>query len=266
MHMRLLDKVVMVTGASKGIGRCLALGMAKEGANIVVNYNTDAQGAKEVEIAIRKVGRKAISVKADVSQCKEIDLMVRSAIEEFGRIDVLVNNAGVIGEKPMMEMTEEDWDRVLDTNLRGVFFCSQRVAREMIERKEGGKIINNSSVWSWGACSGLAAYCSAKGGMTLLTKAMALELAPHKINVNAVGPGAIGVEKFTREDPHFEKTWSSYIPWGRGGRPEDILGPVMFLASRDSEYVTGQTFYVDGGLICQLKIPPSIDEHHKKVR
>ena len=264
--MKLLDKVVIVTGASKGIGRCLALGMAKEGANVVVNYNTDVQGAKEVESVIKKFGRKAISIKADVSQCKEIDLMVRSAIKEFGRIDVLINNAGVVGAKPMMEIREEDWDNVLDTNLRGVFFCSQRVAREMIKRKEGGKIINNSSVWSWAGCPGLAAYCSAKGGMTLLTKVMALELAPYKINVNAIGPGAIEVEKFTREDPNFKKTWSSYIPWGRSGKPEDILGPVIFLASNDSEYVTGQTFYVDGGMICQLKVPPSIDEHHKNVR
>ena len=264
--MRLLDKVVIITGASKGIGRGLALGMAKEGASIVVNYNTDSQGAKEVETAIKNLGREAISIRADVCKCEEIDSMVRRTIKEFSRIDILVNNAGVIGAKPMMEMKEENWDSVLNTNLKGVFFCSQRVAREMIKRGKGGKIINNSSVWSWAACPGLAAYCSAKGGMTLLTKVMALELAPHKINVNAIGPGAIEVEKFTRTDPDFARTWRSYVPWGRSGKPEDILGPVIFLASKDSEYVTGQTFYVDGGTMCQLKVPPSMDEYHKKVR
>lgn len=263
--MRLLDKVIIITGASKGIGRCLALGMAKEGANIVVNYNTDAQGAKEVEHAIKNLGRKAISVKADVSQLEEIDLIVRRTIEEFGRIDILVNNAGVIGARPMLEMTEKDWDGVLDTNLKGVFFCSQKVARKMINQGGGGKIINNSSIWSWAGCPGLAAYCSTKGGMTLLTKTMALELAPYKINVNAIAPGAIAVEKFARTDPNFAKTWNSYIPWGRPGKPGDLLGPFIFLASDDSEYMTGQTFYVDGGMICQLKLPPGIDEHHKKV-
>lgn len=255
--MRLLNKVVIISGASKGIGRGLALGMAKEGADIVVNYNTDPQGAKEVETAIINLGRKAISIKADVCKYEEIDLMVRRTIKKFSRIDILVNNAGIVGAKPMMEMAEEDWDSVLDTNLRGVFFCSQRVAREMIKRGKGGKIINNSSVLSWVACPGFTAYCSAKGGMTLLTKVMALELASHKINVNAIGPGAIEVEKSTRTDPDSSKRWDSYVPWGRPGKPEDIVGPVVFLASKDSEYVTGQTFYVDGGMICQLKVPPA---------
>ncbi|MBI4244301.1 MAG: 3-oxoacyl-ACP reductase FabG [Planctomycetes bacterium] len=264
--MRLKDKVCLITGASKGIGRGLALGLAKEGANVVVNYNTDPQGAKQVEMDIESLGRKAISVKADVSQYEEIDLMVKKTIEKFGRIDVLVNNAGVVGLKPMMDITEEDWDSVLDINLRGVFFCSQRVAREMIKRQVGGKIINNSSIWSWAGCPGLAAYCSSKGGMTLLTKVMALELAPYKINVNAIAPGAIEVEKFTHADPNLANTWSSYIPWGRIGKPEDVLGTVVFLASNDSEYVTGQTFYVDGGIVCQLKVPPSIDEYHKNVK
>lgn len=264
--MRLKDKVCLITGASKGIGRGLALGLAKEGADIVVNYNTDRQGAKQVEMAVEGLGRKAISVKADVSQYEDIDLMVKKTIEKFGRIDILVNNAGVVGSKPMMEITEEDWDRVLDINLRGVFFCSQRVAHEMIKSQVRGKIINNSSVWSWAGCPGLASYCSSKGGMTLLTKVMALELAPYRINVNAVAPGAIEVEKFTRTDPDLANTWSPYIPWGRIGKPEDVLGTVIFLASDDSEYVTGQTFYVDGGMVCQLKVPRSIDEYHKNVK
>ncbi len=264
--MRLLDKVVIVTGASQGIGRGLALGLAKEGADIVVNYKTHRQAAEEVEAAIVELGRRAISIRADVCRCDEIDAMVKKAIKEFGRIDVLVNNAGVIGAKPMMEMKEEHWDDVVNTNLKGVFFCSQRVAREMIKGGKGGKIINNSSVWSWAACPGLAAYCSAKGGMTLLTKVMALELAPHKINVNAVGPGAIEVGKLVQADKNFVETWASYVPWGRSGTPQDIVGPVVFLASKDSEYVTGQTFYVDGGMMCQLKVPPAMDEYHKKVR
>lgn len=252
--MRLRDKVVIVTGASKGIGSALALGVAREGAHVIVNYHTDAVGAEAVVNRIQELGRRAIAVQADIGNVKQIAAMFEAVRAQFDRIDVLINNAGVTGWSSLFETTEETWDWVFDTNLKGSFFCSLEAARWMRDLG-GGAIVNISTNCAALGVKNLVAYASSKAGLHGLTKQLAVELAPYGIRVNTFAPGPTQVERNLIDDPDYDRSWGSMTPMNRTATPEEMVGPAVFLASDESSYVTGQLFYVDGGWTAQGKIP-----------
>ena len=252
--MKLKGKVALVTGASKGIGRGIALGMAKEGANVIINYCSDKEGAIRVAEEVEKMGRKFLVCRADVSVSSEVNKMVETAIKSFGKIDILINNAGIAVWKPFFEVSEEIWDRTLNVNLKGAFLCSQAVARDMA-KKGGGNIVHISSNGGYAALDCLVHYCASKGGLTLLTKAMAVELAPYKIRVNTVAPGTVEIKRNFKEDPNYPDNWRPYIPMKRVAQVEDVVMPVIFLASEESSYITGQVLYVEGGLLAYVPMP-----------
>ncbi|MCI0537332.1 MAG: 3-oxoacyl-ACP reductase FabG [Verrucomicrobiales bacterium] len=251
--MRLKDKIVLVTGASKGIGRALALGMASERAHVVVNYHSDAKGAREVVEQIRKLDRRSIQLKADVSQVAQVRKMFDAVRREFGRLDVLVNNAAITGWSSFFEASEALWNRVLDTNLKGTFFCSLEAAKLM--RDHGGSIVNVSTNCAALGVKNLSVYAASKGGIHALTKQLAVELAPCKIRVNTFAPGPTQVERNLKDDPDYDRAWGAVVPLGRTARPEEMVGAAIFLASDDSSFMTGQIFYVDGGWSAAGRIP-----------
>jgi NAD(P)-dependent dehydrogenase (short-subunit alcohol dehydrogenase family) len=249
--MKLEGKTAIVTGAGKGIGRAIAVELASEGADVVINYAHSKAGAEEIAQEIVGLGRKTIVIKADVSQSTEVNSMIETAYQEFGRLDILVNNAGVTIFKDFFEVTERDWEYVHGINLKGTFLCSQSAARKMLEIGSG-KIVNIGSVHSRMSLPEFTPYAASKGGIDALTVQMALALAPYKINVNSVAPGLIEVEKI-RQDPIYNREHRArQIPWGRVGMPEDISKAVSFLASDDSEFITGQVLFVDGGQLTKL--------------
>ncbi len=250
-------QAALVTGSSKGIGRALAVGLAANGAAVAVNYKTDAEGAAETVRLITEAGGKAIVVEADVSVPAEARALVDEAAERLGRLDVLVNNAGRSRFSPFEEATEEDWEDVVGTNLRGAFFASQAAVKHM--RKLGkGSIVNVSSCASVLMVVYHAAYTMSKGGLDALTKQLAFELAPT-IRVNAIAPGATGVPRSRDYDPNFDKNWGGVIPMGRVIEPEDLVEPVVFLASDRSAVLTGDVLHVDGGWSLQGTVP-SMDD------
>ncbi|MBW1839308.1 MAG: SDR family oxidoreductase [Deltaproteobacteria bacterium] len=248
--MKLKDKVAIVTGAasSMGMGRAFALAFAKEGADVVVCDIKDGiqDRAKEIE----ELGRKALAIKTDLSKASEVSQLIETTVKTFGKVDVLVNNAGMREEPPtpVQDITEEQWDAIHGVNLKGMFFCIKYAVPHMIKQKYG-KIINIASIFGQVAFPGYASYCASKGGVINLTRTLALELAPHKINVNDIGPGVIETElsKTTLEDPEIMKLILPLIPFGRVGQPEDIAAVAVFLASDESEYVNGQIIFSDGG-------------------
>jgi glucose 1-dehydrogenase len=254
MATRLLDKIVLVTGASKGIGKALALGLAREGAHLLVNYHTDAAGAERVVREIQDVGRRALAVQADISRVADIGLMFEVIRREFGRLDVLVNNAGITGWTSLFEITEAKWDQVVDTNLKGTFFCSLEAAR-MMRETDGGSIVNVSTNCAALGVKNLVAYATSKAGIHGLTKQLAVELAPYRIRVNTFAPGPTQVERNLRDDPDYDRSWGRMTPLKRTALPEEMVGPAVFLASDESSYMTGQVFYVDGGWTVQGSIP-----------
>lgn len=248
----LTGKIALVTGGSRGIGRGICLAMAQAGANVAVNYVSSEQEAEQVVQEIKNLGRQAISVRADVSQKKEVEFMVDEVIKQLGKIDILVNNAGILSYAPFLEMTEEIWDKMIAINLKGQFLVAQAVAKKMVAQKLPGKIINIASIASGQIGTGfpnLAHYCASKGGIVALTEAMALELSPQNINVNAIAPGAIETDmtKMMTMDEKTKQGMLLRIPKGRMGKPEDIAAMAVFLASDEADYCTGATFYVDGG-------------------
>lgn len=249
-NLRLEGKVVLVTSSGQGIGRGIALALAKEGARVVVSDITDRM--HDVVKEILDLGSSAFAVKADVSSAEQVREMIKKSIEQFSRIDILVNNAGIFPFKPLVEMTESDWDKVLNVNLKGVFNCTQAVAPQMITQKSG-KIINIASIA--GAVIGythLAHYSAAKAGVIGFTRATALELAPYGINVNTIAPGAIETPGAKIDmDVESTKQLIQAIPLKRIGQPEDIANTVIFLASDESSYITGQCLVVDGGYTVQ---------------
>ncbi len=238
------NKTAIVTGAAKGIGYGIALALAKGGANIVMgDFDQATNEASAVEIE-KLTGSKCVAVQCDVSLKGDIDLLIKSAIDNFGALDILVNNAGIFPFKPFMELTEGDWDKVLDVNLKSVFLCSQAAAKVM---KDGAKIVSISSIASFVGFEGLTHYCASKGGINGMTRALALELAPKKINVNAVAPGSISTPGSSGVTDEQVKQFNEMIPWKRMGLPEDIANAVVYLASPGADYVTGQIIVVDGG-------------------
>jgi 3-oxoacyl-[acyl-carrier protein] reductase len=247
-NITLKGKVAIVTGSRRGIGYGIVLALAKEGCNVVVS-DMEQKDCENVVKEIEKKGVKGLAVKCDVSNKPEVDELVAKTMKKFGRLDILVNNAGIYPFVPFLDMTEDDWDKVLDVNLKSVFLCSQAAAKVM---KPGSKIVSISSIASFVGFQGLAHYCASKGGINGVTRALALEMAPKKINVNAVAPGAIdtpGANQSSSED--VKKQTIAAIPWKRMGIPEDIANAVVFLASDRSEYITGQIIAVDGGWTIQ---------------
>ena len=247
--MRLQERIAIVTGGASGNGRAIAIGMAQEGAHVVIP-DVNQQGAEATAQEIAALGRQTLVLNTDVCKVSDIEAMVQAVIQRFGRIDILVNNAGIIVRQPMLEITEETWDRILAINLKGVFFCTQAVARVMI-RQGKGKIINIASIAGVRAEPRRAHYNTSKAGVIMLTKSAAVELAPFHVNVNAIGPGLIETP-MTRDliaDVGQAKYWQENIPWGRIGKPEDLVGAAIFLASDEAEYITGITIFVDGGFI-----------------
>jgi glucose 1-dehydrogenase len=255
MSSRLLNQTVLVTGASKGIGRTLALACAREGADVIVHYNSDRAGAEEVAAEIDSLGRRALVVPADIGRVKHVDRMFERARKVFPRLDVLINNAGLTGWAGLFDMTEEKWDTVLDTNLKGTFFCSLAAVRWMRETKTAGAVVNVSTNCAELAVKNLVAYATSKAGLHGLTKQLAVELAPYGIRVNTFAPGPTNVERNLADDPEYRKVWGAVVPLGRTADPEEMIGPAIFLASQESSYMTGQTFYVDGGWTVQGRIP-----------
>jgi NAD(P)-dependent dehydrogenase (short-subunit alcohol dehydrogenase family) len=249
--MRLKDKVAVVTGARRGIGRAIALEMAKEGAKVVVS-DIELKECEAVCEEIRKLGSEAIAVKCDVTKKGEVDEMMEKAVHKFGRLDIMANNAGVYVAKPLGQTTEHDWDFVVGINLKGVFLCSSAAAKHMM-KQGSGKIISTASIAGKVGFADSSAYCASKGGIISMTKELAMELAPHHINVNAVAPGVIetNMTKDMMDDEKTKQGLLAGIPLKRVGKPEDIARAVVFLASEDADYVTGHTLVVDGGWLTQ---------------
>jgi NAD(P)-dependent dehydrogenase (short-subunit alcohol dehydrogenase family) len=245
---RLRDRVAVITGGSRSIGRAIALGFAREGASLVVNFVNDADAAKQVVEEARKIGSDAVAVQADVSKKAEVDQLMQRCIDQFGRLDILVNNAAIIKRTPFLEITEEDWDKVLDTNLKGYFLCSQAAARIMV-RQKSGVIVNMSSASQELAGINLTHYCCAKGGVRMLTRQLALELAPFGIRANAIAPGLIETDlnRADLADDEFRGYRLSMIPLKVIGEPQDVVGAAVFLASDESRLATGSTLFIDAG-------------------
>ncbi len=263
--MRLAGKTVLITGASKGIGRALALGCAREGADVIANYNSDPDGARAVAGEIRALGRRAVALKADLSKIAQIETMFERARKAFPRLDVLINNAGLTGWGSLFDMTPQKWDVVLDTNLRGTFFCTLAAARWMREYGAAGSIVNVSTQCAELGVKNLVAYGTSKAGLHGLTKQLAIELAPLRIRVNTFAPGPVNVERNLADDPDYRKAWGGVVPLGRTAEPGEMIGPAIFLASDESSYVTGQTLFVDGGWTVQGRIPAdNMDKAAKK--
>jgi glucose 1-dehydrogenase len=248
---RLEGQVAIVTGAGSGIGRAIAIGLGREGAAVVVNDLPSGAAAGETVRRIEEAGGRSVAVAADVADLSAHARLVQAALDNFGRLDILVNNAGVQFRQPFLQATAQAWDRTLDVNLKGPYFLAQQAATAMIRAGRGGKILNIASIHDAVPLRDRSIYCISKGGMALLTKSLALELAEYHINVNAVSPGAISTN-MNREvfsSPAYQEAVRQKIPWKRIGEPEDLIGAAVFLVSPEASYITGVTLYVDGGLL-----------------
>ncbi len=241
-------KVAVVTGASRGIGRAIAEDLASNGAAIVINYNASADAANEVVAAIRANGGEAMAVQADVSDFEAAQTLIKTAIDTYGHVDILVNNAGTTRDTLLMTMKEEQWDAVLDTNLKSVFNCCKAVARPMIRRKQGGRIINISSVVGLIGQAGQSNYSASKAGVIGFTKSLAKELGSRQITVNAIAPGFFLTALTDVLSDEVKEGSKEFIPLGRWGELPEVGYLVSFLASDKAAYITGQVINVDGGI------------------
>jgi NAD(P)-dependent dehydrogenase (short-subunit alcohol dehydrogenase family) len=243
-------RAAIVTGGSRGIGKALALTFAEAGADVVVSSRNLDGSLEAVAEEIRGLGRRSLAVKADTTKKADVDNLVQATLNEFAAIDIMVNNAGQLLVVPFTDQSEEDWDRIMDANVKGYFLCSQAVAKIMIDQKKGN-IINISSVKGIEAGRDRACYCTSKAGIIMLTKVLALELAKHNIRVNSIAPGWIKtkINEHIWRDPASRKKIEAGIPLGYLAEPSDLVGTALFLASDASNYITGQTIVVDGGFI-----------------
>jgi NAD(P)-dependent dehydrogenase (short-subunit alcohol dehydrogenase family) len=256
VELPLKTKTALVTGASKGVGKGIALELARAGADIAVNYNADRAGADATVTEIRGMGRDAFAIQANVGIAADVDRMFTQALGKFPRLDILVNNAGVQTWKPLLDLTEPEWDRTMATNLKGCFLCTQRAGRHMSTRG-GGRIVNIGSGCNKVAFPNLADYTASKGGIEMFTKSAAVELGKYQITVNCVAPGAVEIERTKLEAGDYAGTWAKLTPLGRVGQPVDVARAVVFLASDAAEFITGQTIWVDGGLFSKPSWPYS---------
>jgi glucose 1-dehydrogenase len=249
--MKLAGKAALVTGSSQGIGQAIAIRLAQEGADIVIDYRSHPDGANETLAKVEAAGRQGHIVQADLSEIGDIHKIVSEGVQRFGKLDILVNDAGVDGKNAdFWDITEADYDKVIDVNLKGTFFTTQAFVQHLIETKRTGKIVNISSVHEEMAFPHFTTYCASKGGVKMMMRNLAVELGPLGITVNNIAPGAIVTPINTKllNDPVKLNSLKQNIPLGRLGTPEDIAPMVVFLASSDADYVTGATFYLDGGL------------------
>jgi len=244
----LKEKNALVTGSSRGIGRAIALELAKQGANVAVNYAGNEEKAQEVVEEIEQLGVKAIKIQADVANEADVKAMIKEVINEFGSLDVLVNNAGANKDNLIMRMKEEEFDQVINTNLKGVFLCTKAAARHMMKQRTG-KIVNVASIVGVSGNPGQANYVAAKAGVIGLTKTTAKEFATRNIHVNAVAPGFISTDMTDALSEEQQQGMLAMIPLEKFGQPEDVAKTVRFLASSDADYITGQTIHIDGGMV-----------------
>jgi len=249
--MKLENKVAIVTGAATGIGQAIAIGMAREGASVVIDYvgGPDAPAAtvKQIESA----GGKALAVAADVSKPDQVASLIQQTVGKYGKLDILVNNAGIEHKHPITEFPLEQWNQIIAVNLTGPFLCAQAAAKQMISQNIQGRIINISSVHEDLAMPGNAPYCASKGGLRMLMRTMAVEMGPHSITVNNIGPGAVftPIDADVEANPEMEKALMGEIPLNRWGKPEEVANLAIFLASDDAGYITGSTYFIDGGML-----------------
>ncbi|GEN54178.1 3-oxoacyl-[acyl-carrier-protein] reductase [Halobacillus litoralis] len=244
----LQDQVALVTGASRGIGKAIALELAAQGAKVAVNYAGSEDKAEAVVQEIHEQGGVAIKIQANVSNDEDVKRMVKTVVDEFGRLDILVNNAGITKDNLLMRMKEEEFDSVIDTNLKGVFLCTKGVTRQMMKQKYG-RIINVASIVGVSGNPGQANYVAAKAGVIGMTKSNAKELAARNIQVNAVAPGYIATDMTDALTDEQREQMLALIPLKRLGEGQDVARVVRFLASEDAAYMTGQTLHVDGGMV-----------------
>lgn len=247
---KLDGKKAIVTGSARGLGRAIAIALAEAGADLAL---VDILDMSESKSRIEKLGRKCITITADLSKKDSVDVIIKETVEKLGGIDILFNNAGIIRRAPLLEFSEKDWDDVININLRTLFFLSQAAARVMVKQGRGGKIVNTASMLSFQGGILVPSYTASKSAVMGLTRLMACELAPHKINVNAIAPGYMATDntKALREDPERSKAILDRIPAGRWGQPEDLQGAAVFLASSASDYMHGYTVAVDGGWLAR---------------
>ncbi|BAU43033.1 SDR family NAD(P)-dependent oxidoreductase [Leptolyngbya sp. O-77] len=264
--MKLDGKVALVTGSTTGIGQAIALRLAADGARIVIDHRADPEGAAETLAKVEAAGGKCFQygcngagkiVQADVSEVEQVRRMVAESVAHFGRLDILVNNAGIQKKASFWEVTEEDYDQVMDVNLKGAFFSAQAFVHHCMNAQHPGKIINISSVHEELSFPDFASYCASKGGMKMMTRTLATELAPLGITINNVAPGAIATDKNTslQDDSDESKEFLKKIPLQRMGNPEEVASLVSFLCSAEADYITGSTFLVDGGLMWTYQEP-----------
>lgn len=255
MPIRTLEgRTALVTGAGRGVGKGIALELARAGCRVAVNYHASETAAEGTVAEIRALGIQAFAVRADVSVATEVHGMMDTVVGRFSALDILVNNSGIQTWKPLLDVTEAEWDSVIDTNLKGCFLCTQAAAIHMRDNG-GGSIVNIGSGCNRLAFPQLVAYTASKGGIEMLTKVAALELGKHHIRVNCVAPGAIEIERTRLESPDYAGTWGRMAPIGRVGTPEDVGRAVVFLAGDDAAFITGQTLWVDGGVFSRAPWP-----------
>jgi glucose 1-dehydrogenase len=249
--MRLRDRVALVTGAGSGIGKAIAVRFAAEGAKVVVNYHAGGKhNGVEVADEIVRNGGKAIAIAAEVNERPEVERMVQETVQKLGRLDIVVSNAGIEIKRPFLEVRDDEWNKVISVNLYGAFLTSQVGARQMVQQGQGGRLIFISSVHEDIPFVQYTAYCASKGAIRMMMRNLAVELAPHKINANNIAPGAIAtpINQKVLDDPGAMRNAVEEIPWDRFGKPEEVASVAVFLASDEADYVTGSTYYIDGGL------------------
>jgi glucose 1-dehydrogenase len=249
--MTLTGKVAIVTGGNSGIGKAVVLALAEAGANIVIDYVSDEKAEEALEKRVVALGDKAIGVEADVSKVEDLERLIASAVDTFGRLDVMINNAGIETRSSILETTEAQFDKVMEVNLKSAFFGTQLAAKQMIAQGTGGRIINITSVHEDWPMPGNTPYCLSKGGMRMLTRTAGVELGPHGVTVVGVGPGAVAtpINVSTMEDPEKMRTLDAAIPIGRMAEPEEIGSVVAFLAGDGASYLTATTIFADGGIM-----------------
>ncbi len=254
--MRLQEKVALITGANSGIGRAIAARFAAEGAHVAVNYLPGGPRQGEAEALVASFGTPGLALGADVSKRSEMEKMIAEVTDKFGRLDIAVSNAGIEVKRPFLEVTDDEWTRVIGVNLFGAYLLSQISARQMVKQGQGGKLLFVSSVHEDIPFPDYTAYCASKGGVRMMMRNLAMELAPYRINCNNIAPGAIAtpINQAVLDDPKALAQAVTEIPWGRFGRPDEVASVAVFLASDEAEYVTGSTYYVDGGLTQQVTL------------